>query len=146
MIFSWKDRFAANVRADCLMELIDIAPTLLEVAGIEIPEIIQGRTLMPILLGQADASQHRDYVFSEYYNAWTHKHSYGSMLRTRDEKIIVYHGTDQGELYDLKADSNEFENLWRHPEQGERKLRLMKACFDASVFTMDPAPPRLGPF
>jgi arylsulfatase A-like enzyme len=146
LIFSWKDRFATDLRADCLMELIDIAPTLLEAANIEIPETIQGRSLMPILLGQADASQHRDYVFSEYYNAWTHKHSYGSMLRTREEKIVVYHGTDQGELYDLKNDPNEFENLWNTPEHANRKLRLMKACFDASVFTMDPSPPRLGQF
>ena len=128
------------------MELIDIAPTLLEAAGIEVPDYIQGRSLMPILLAQADARQHRDYVFSEYYNAWTHKHSYGSMLRTHDEKIIVYHGTDQGEMYDLKADPDEFENLWDGPRHTERKLRLMKGCFDASVFTMDPAPPRLGPF
>jgi hypothetical protein len=49
-------------------------------------------------------------------------------------------------MYDLKADPDEFENLWDDPRHTERKLRLMKACFDASVFTMDPAPPRLGPF
>ena len=146
LVFSWKDRFQTDLRADCLMELIDIAPTLLEAAGLEIPEYIQGRTLLPILLGQAPAGQHRDYVFSEYYNAWTHKHSYGSMLRTREEKVVVYHGTDQGELYDLKSDPDEFENLWSDASHVERKMRMMKACFDASVFTMDPAPPRLGPF
>ena len=68
------------------------------------------------------------------------------MLRTRDEKLVVYHGTNQGELYDLNADPDEFENLWNRPEEAKRKLRLMKACFDGSIFTMDPAPPRLGPF
>ena len=140
------ETLAADLRADCLMELIDIAPTLLEAAEIDVPETIQGRSLLPILLGQADASQHRDHVFSEYYNSWTHKHSYGSMLRTREEKIVVYHGTDQGELYDLKNDPDEFENLWNTAEHAEHKMRLMKACFDASVFTMDPSPPRLGPF
>ncbi len=146
LVFSWKDRFQADLRADCLMELIDIAPTLLEASGLEIPEYIQGRTLLPILLGQAPAGQHRDYVFSEYYNAWTHKHSYGSMLRTREEKMVVYHGTDQGELYDLKSDPDEFENLWSDASHAELKMRMMKACFDASVFTMDPSPPRRGQF
>lgn len=146
LVFSWKDRFQADLRADCLMELIDIAPTLLEASGLEIPEYIQGRTLLPILLGQAPAGQHRDYVFSEYYNAWTHKHSYGSMLRTREEKMVVYHGTDQGELYDLKSDPDEFENLWSDASHAELKMRMMKACFDASVFTMDPSPPRHGQF
>ena len=146
LVFSWKDRFQADLRADCLMELIDIAPTLLEASGLEIPEYIQGRTLLPILLGQAPAGQHRDYVFSEYYNAWTHKHSYGSMLRTREEKMVVYHGTDQGELYDLKSDPDEFENLWSDASHAELKMRMMKACFDASVFTMDPSPLRRGQF
>ena len=146
LIISWKGEIRSDLRADCLMELIDIAPTLLEASGIDIPDYIQGRSLMPILLGQTPADRHRDYVFSEYYNAWTHKHSYGSMLRTRDEKVVVYHGTDQGELYDLKNDPDEFENLWSNPLHTDRKMRLLKACFDASVFTMDPAPPRLGPF
>ena len=146
LIFSWKNRMEADLRADCLTELIDIAPTLLEAAGIDIPEYVQGRSLLPILLGQTAAGQHRDYVFSEYYNAWTHKHAYGSMLRTLEEKVIVYHGTDQGELYDLKNDPDEFDNLWDDSSHTTMKLRLMKACFDASVFTMDPCPPRLGPF
>ncbi|MBT4227067.1 MAG: sulfatase, partial [Verrucomicrobia bacterium] len=52
----------------------------------------------------------------------------------------------QGELYDLNNDPDEFENLWNTPEHASRKLRLMKTCFDASVFTMDPFPPRLGQF
>ncbi len=146
LIFSWKDRIQSDLKADCLTELIDIAPTLLEASCIDIPDYIQGQSLMPILIGQAPESQHRKYVFSEYYNAWTHKHSYGSMLRTRDEKVVVYHGTDQGELYDLKNDPDEFENLWNNRSHTEIKMRLLKACFDASVFTMDPAPPRLGPF
>ena len=56
-----------------------------------------GQTLLPILQGTADPHAHRDYVFSEYYNAWSHCHSYGTMYRTETHKMIVY-GTDQGEL------------------------------------------------
>ena len=146
LIFSCKDLIKTNLRANCLVELIDIAPTLLDAAGLDIPDYIQGKSLLPILNGKKTADHHRDYVFSEYYNSWTHKHAYGSMLRTRNEKIIVYHGTNQGELYNLKCDPNEYENLWDDPSHTNNKLRLMKTCFDASVFTMDPSPPRLGPF
>ena len=146
LIFSCKDLIKTNLRANCLVELIDIAPTLLDAAGLDIPNYIQGKSLLPILNGKKTADHHRDYVFSEYYNSWTHKHAYGSMLRTVNEKIIVYHGTNQGELYNLKCDPNEYENLWDDPSHTNNKLRLMKACFDASVFTMDPSPPRLGPF
>jgi arylsulfatase A-like enzyme len=146
LIFSCKDLIKTNLRANCLVELIDIAPTLLDATGLDIPNYIQGKSLLPILNGKKTADHHRDYVFSEYYNSWTHKHAYGSMLRTVNEKIIVYHGTNQGELYNLKCDPNEYENLWDDPSHTNNKLRLMKACFDASVFTMDPSPPRLGPF
>ena len=107
---------------------------------------MQGKTLLPILQGNADSRNHRDYVLSEYYNAWSHRHSYGTMYRTETHKMIVYHGTDQGELYDLIADPNEFENLWHSPDQLTLKTELLKATFDASVFTMDPTPPREGPF
>ena len=89
---------------------------------------------------------HRDFVFSEYYNAWTHHHAYGSMLRTRHHKIVVYHGSEDGELYDLEADPEEFDNLWRDASAQEKKMDLLRFCFDTSVFTMDPLPPRLGPF
>jgi arylsulfatase A-like enzyme len=128
------------------VELLDLVPTMLDAANLEIPERVQGRSLLQVLRGEADASRIRPHVYSEYYNAWTHKHAYGTMFRTDAEKIIVYHGTDQGELYDLAADPDEFRNLWDVPGEESRKLRLMKACFDASVLAMDPEPPRRGPF
>ena len=146
LIMQWPDQFQANQRADGLMELTDIAPSLLDAAGIKIPTAMQGKTLLPILQGTADPHAHRDYVFSEYYNAWSHRHSYGTMYRTETHKMIVYHGTDQGELYDLQADPNEFENLWHSLDHAALKTDLLKATFDASVFTMDPTPLREGPF
>ena len=146
LVFNWPGRFKAGSRVDGLVELVDIAPTLLECAGLDVPERIQGKSLVPILTGDADGSDHRDHVFSEYYNAWSHDHAYGTMLRTRDKKIVIYHGIDQGELYDLATDPDEFDNLWGKPEHRELQLDMMKQAFDASVFTMDPIPERLGKF
>lgn len=146
LIFSWPGQYCNGLRADGLTELTDIAPTLLDSVGLEIPPFIQGKTLLPVLKGQMDSSNHRRCVFSEYYNAWSHKHSYGTMYRTDSHKMIVYHGTDQGELYDLKNDPDEFDNLWHNASNAELKTRLLKEAFDASVFTMDPMPEREGPF
>jgi len=146
LIVSWPGKFKQDLRSDGLVELVDLVPTLLEAAEIEIEPAIQGRSLLPILHGQADPSKHRDYVYCEYYNAWTHKRSYGTMMRTPDKKIVVYHGIDDGELYDLSGDPAEIENLWRSQPHAELRERLLKDAFDASVFTMDPMPPRLGPF
>jgi len=146
LIVSWPARFRASLRVEGLVELVDIAPMLLGAAGIEVPPRMQGRSLLPLCTGEADPRHHRDAVYSEYYNAWTHKRSYGTMLRTESEKIVVYHGTDQGELYDLRRDPDEFDNLWDDATRSDMKLRMMKRAFDVSVLTMDPMPPRLGMF
>ncbi len=146
LVISWPGQFEPGLEVEGLVELIDIAPTLMECAGLEVPERMQGRSLAWVCRGEADPARFRDFVYSEYYNSWTHHDAYGSMLRTEHEKIVVYHGTDQGELYDLRSDPDEFNNLWDAPDHRDQKLRLMKMCFDASVLSMDPHPPRLGAF
>lgn len=145
-VISWPAGFQCDLRVAGLTELIDLVPTLLEACGLEIPSRVQGRSLVPHLTGRADPQRHRDHVYSEYYNSWTHQNAYATMLRTVNEKIAVYHGTDQGELYDLQADPDEFENLWDRTDYRALKADMVRRCFDASVFTMDPEPPRLGPF
>lgn len=146
LILSWPGRFRAGLTVPAMVELVDLAPTLLDAAELPVPSRIQGRSLLGLCDGSADSRHHRDHVFSEYYNAWAHRHAYGTMFRNEHEKIVVYHGSDDGELYDLQSDPGENQNLWNDPGEVDRKLRLVKACFDASVLTMDPDPPRLGPF
>ncbi|MEQ9409305.1 MAG: sulfatase-like hydrolase/transferase [Fuerstiella sp.] len=75
----------------------------------------------------------------------------GRILQVLDEtgqreNTVVIFMSDQGELYDLVADPDEFVNLWNSPAHQNMKLRLMKSCFDASVLSLDPCPQRRGPF
>lgn len=146
LVVSWPKKFRRNHRVTGLTELIDLAPTLLEAAQLSVPERMQGKSLLPHLTGDADPGRHRDHVFCEYYNSWTHGDAYGTMLRNQHSKIVVYHGTDQGELYDLDADPDELHNQWDSPDHQELKLQMMQQCFDASVFSMDPLPVRRGAF
>lgn len=146
LVISWPGQFAADTKCDDFVELTDLAPTLMAAAGEDVPFRMQGKSLLPILEGKTDGEQHRDRVYCEYYNAWQHPHSYGTMLRTDRWKIVVYHGTEEGELYDLENDPDEFDNLWNNPAHASDKLAMMKQAFDASVFTLDPEPPRLGAF
>jgi len=148
LVFRMPAMMERDLRVDGLVELVDLAPTLCEVAGLSEPEAMQGRSLMPLCAGEVEPDYWRDYVYCEYLNAWTHHRSYGTMMRTETEKIVVYHGIEDGELYDLEADPDEFENLYHDPAESRRALRhrLLKQAFDASVFTMDPMPPRLGAF
>ena len=100
---------------------MDLAPTFLDAAGMDIPEQMQGKSLLPLLQGGNEVESCREQVYSEYYNSWTHGDAYGTMLRTKEEKIVVFHGTQQGEFYDLKNDPEEFFNLWNDPAAEKEK-------------------------
>lgn len=146
LVMSWPGRFQQGLQSDALVELADLAPTLMQACGLEPEPQIQGRSFLPILSGDTDPHVHRDAVFCEYLNSWTHHGAYGSMLRTPTEKIVVHHGTEPGELYDLEADPDEFVNLWDDPARTQMKARLLKRLCDAIAFTADPLPKRQGPF
>lgn len=146
LIFSWPGQIASGLKSDALVELTDKAPTLLEAAGLPVPDWMQGRTLMPILTGPADANHHRDFVRCEYYDAVNlPDHSFATMYRDEHYKLVVYHGHEEGELYNLTTDPGEFDNLWHIPENQNLKLELLKRSFDASMFAMDRGPRRVGP-
>ena len=59
----WPGRIPAGTVNDALIEYVDVLPTYVELAGGEPPEVLDGKSLMPVLLGQA--KQHKQYVFGE---------------------------------------------------------------------------------
>lgn len=148
LIVSWPGHFEAGLRSDALVQLIDLAPTVLDACGEPVPERMQGRSLAPILRGEVDPDEHRDSVYCEYYNAMPCRRppAYGTMYRDRERKICVYHGDarGEGELYDLQADPGEHINLWDDSAWTDERLDYTHRCFDRRVFTMDPWPERVG--
>ncbi|MGH2561547.1 MAG: sulfatase family protein [Thermomicrobiales bacterium] len=147
LIWSWPGHFAAGLRSDALVGLLDVAPTLLELAGLPIPDRMQGRSLLPILTGQAPPEHHRDFVRCEYYDAIDEpRHSFATMYRDRRWKLVVYHDLGLGELYDMEQDPDEFVSLWDDPAHQAVKTDLLIRGFDAAVRAMEYGPPRIMPF
>jgi arylsulfatase len=145
LVMSWPGHFPGGVVSDALVELTDLAPTLLDAAGLPIPEEMAGRSLLPLLLGDTPPDSHREFVRCEYYQAlnatapgrtgWTG--SYATMLRNHQYKLVVYHGEPYGELYDLAADPGEFDNRWDDPAYAEIRFDLLRQSFDALAFAVD---------
>jgi len=137
--------FKKNLKSEALVELVDIAPTLLEATGIEIPYYMQGKSLFSLLTGRSYLNEHKMYVVSEYNDALAlPDKTHGSMYFDGRHKIIVYHNHDVGELYDLETDPGEFNNLWELPEYRELKYTLMKEHFDAMMSTISAGIERTG--
>ena len=91
---------------------IDIAPTLLDFAGVEIPSDIQGRSFANISKGKDD--KWRDAYYYHYYEyPWWHHIQPHYGIRTKDWKLIhFYYSMDVWELYDMKNDPNEMHNVY----------------------------------
>ena len=143
LIISWPGHFLEDQQRQALVELIDIAPTLLDLVGVSIPERMQGRSLGSLLTDADAIDYHREIVRCEYYSALNpnaREHfsgGYATMIRDDRYKLIVYHGHDIGEVFDLHTDPDEFDNLWDDPAMMPVKLRLMQQSFDALAFAVD---------
>ncbi|MBN9389012.1 MAG: sulfatase-like hydrolase/transferase [Chloroflexi bacterium] len=149
LVISWPGVIRQGGRHDNLVELVDIAPTLLEAVGLPVYEGMQGVSLWPTLTGQEDGQASRDYVYSEYYNAmpW-HKDPlpFATMVRSNRYKLVNFHGLNMGELYDLETDPLERNNLWNDPSYLGVQLEMFRLLADSQAKTVDPLPLRQGPW
>ena len=113
----------------------DFAPTLLEMAGLEVPADMQGESFSDILEGR-EPGQGRDAVYYHYFEfpaVHAVKRHYG--IRTEKFKLIhFYYDIDAWELYDLEADPMEMNNLAGDPDHitlmDEMKNRLRELQVD----------------
>ena len=120
-------------RSSALVEAVDIAPTLLDAAGLASAPDMEGRSLWPLLTGGTDLDRHRSSVYSEYHNAsammqdlnWT-----SSMVRTTQYKLVAVHGLEAGELYDLREDPGEAHNRWDDANYLSVKASMLKLLCD----------------
>lgn len=141
LIVRWPKGYKAGLKVDALVEEIDLAPTLLEAAGVPIPFRMQGKPLTKLLRGETSA--HRSSVYSEFYNS-NFEYSpppWATMVRTERYKLFIYHSLGGwGELYDLNRDPWEYENLWERSSARGIKQELQALMIARMSETVDPHP------
>lgn len=141
LIISCPERYSENLRSDALVELVDLAPTLLDCAGLNISMSMQGRSLVPILSGQADPAVHKSHVVCDFNDSVGYcpkdVHTQATMTFDGRHKLVVYHNEgDLAEWFDLKADPGEFDNLWNSSDNDAEKLNRLRAHTDAVMATI----------
>ena len=94
--------------ATAFASLVDLAPTLLELAAAEPLPDADGRSLLPLLAGHTPADWYDD-VFAEFHGYETTLYS-TRMIRTANWKYL-YNPATEDELYDLGSDPGELHNL-----------------------------------
>ncbi|MEN8153094.1 MAG: sulfatase/phosphatase domain-containing protein [Acidobacteriota bacterium] len=105
-----------KVSSDMVLNL-DFAPTILDYAGVKIPGDIQGKSLKNIIQGKTPADWRRSVYYHYYEHPSPHnvKRHYG--IRTSRYKLIhFYYDIDEWELYDLKKDPQEMNNVYNNAD------------------------------
>lgn len=102
-----------RVAAQCYLR--DLFPTTCEMAGVKIPETLQGRSLVPVLTGKGDSV----YPYLIGYFTDTQR-----MIRTDRWKLILYPEAVKQQLFDLANDPDELHDLSSQPEQAARVAEL----------------------
>lgn len=103
LIMSWPGQIRAGKVSNALVELTDLAPTLLDAADFEQHSGMQGNSLWPLLTGEDNLNLHRDDIYCEYYHALERPRFYDDMQK---------HGIDSDfhewfEVTDVKPEFHE---------------------------------------
>ena len=108
----------AGSTPDAMVANIDLAPTFLDAAGLEVPVSMQGRSLIPILKGNTPADWRRSVYYRYYHDPGHHNTRAHYGVRTETHKLIYYWRKDAYEMFDLTKDPLEQVNLLYGEEIG----------------------------
>ena len=98
--------------------LEDIMPTCLELAGVDVPETVDGQSLVPFLAGQSDAPW-RDYLHGEHATCYRREQA-NHYLTDGHEKYVWMTERGDEQLFNLDDDPRELTNLAAKPEHAQR--------------------------
>ncbi|WP_352421907.1 sulfatase-like hydrolase/transferase [Proteiniphilum sp.] len=140
-IVSWKGHYPQKRQSDALISLVDLVPSFLKLAGREIPMTVAGIDVTPIWAGEKDKI--RDWVFAE--NRFQRTKFYQKTYIEERYKITWYMQSDEGELFDLENDPDEFHNLWDDPKYQTLKMEMMHKALKAEMQKEPCWMPRVAP-
>ena len=119
---------------------IDYAPTILDLAGLPIPEDIQGESFLPLLNGKTPKDWRRSLYY--HYYEYPAEHSVRRHYGVRTERYSLmhfYNDIDEWELFDLQEDPMQLHNLYGEPgrealtEELKKELERLQILYDDPI-------------
>ena len=108
---------------------MDIGPAILELAGIEVPEFFEAKSVLPALRGEEWSP--REYVFAEQIkDGILTETEFMSMIRNEEWKLVHFLHMQCGQLFNLKDDPNEIRNLWDDSSCTNIKKKLLNQLLE----------------
>lgn len=120
-IVRYPNEVAANQVSHSMQSLVDLAPTFLSFTDIPIPYQMTGVDQSKVWAGEKDEA--RDHIICEFRHEPTTIHQ--KTYVDERYKITVYYNQTYGEIFDLKNDPEEYNNLWNQEEYKDLKQELL---------------------
>ena len=145
LIIRWPEGFKGGKRISGLVQLHDLAATILKAAGFreqELKEIMPDScNLVPLISGQRETIH--PFVICCYRNSGINDQGvawdppiHATMIRDERYKLNIYHGDpvrgrkQEGQLFDMENDRDEVSNLWAKPDYNEVRFRMTESLLD----------------
>jgi arylsulfatase A-like enzyme len=139
MMIRYPRLFQAGRTVDQMVLNLDIAPTLLELAGVPIPAHMQGQSLVKLAQGEP-VSWRKDWLYEYYEYPQSQRVRPNRGIRTERYKLIHYYmPPEEFELYDLQTDPGETHNLYGDPQYAALTQQLLDRLTQLRRETNDPA-------
>jgi N-acetylglucosamine-6-sulfatase len=124
-LIRWPGVVKPGTRNPALIQNIDYAPTFLEVAGVEIPETIQGRSLLPVLKSDGEIPQDwREGLYYFYSGEATHGVPAHDGVADQRYKLMYFPDDDSWNLFDLELDPKELDSVHDEPSYAAVMARM----------------------
>ena len=114
LLMRWPGHIKPGSVTEAMVQNIDFAPTMLDIAKVQVPASMQGKSLQPIITGRQKKLL-RPYLYYHYYEFFEHSVIPHLGIRGERYKLIYFYTVNEWELYDLKNDPGEQHNLSSSP-------------------------------
>jgi arylsulfatase A-like enzyme len=125
MAVSCPGRVKAGSTSDKMVLNLDLAPTMLEIAGVSIPAEMQGKSMMSLAEGKPDSAWRKDWLYEYYeYPGFENVRPCRGVRTERYKFIHFFIEPQEFELYDLSTDPDEMNNLYGKPDYAQLTAHL----------------------
>lgn len=121
-LIRWPGVIEPDSRPEQLIQNIDYAPTFLDMAGLETPAEVQGRSLVPLMRGTQN--EWRQSLYYAYYEVGEHAVPQHFGVRTQTHKLIYFPDSDEWNLFDLTRDPGEMRSVHELAEYQQLRQEL----------------------